>query len=101
MTDPNRWKLVGLETVDGSVLPEGAYAVAEGKNANGQRNTQGRVTSTYYSPTLGRGIAMGLVLNGPDRMGEEIEFPGLNGKSHRARIVDPVFYDKEGAKQDV
>jgi sarcosine oxidase subunit alpha len=74
MTDPARWKLVGLETLDGSVLPDGAYAIAEGENANGQRNTQGRVTSTYYSPTLGKGIAMGLVLNGPDRMGEEIEF---------------------------
>jgi sarcosine oxidase subunit alpha len=73
MTDP-RWKLVGLETLDGSVLPDGAYAMAEGENANGQRNTQGRVTSTYHSPTLGKGIAMGLVLHGPDRMGEVIEF---------------------------
>ena len=36
MTDPDRWKLVGLSTLDGSVLPDGAYAVAEGKNANGQ-----------------------------------------------------------------
>ena len=54
MTDPNRWKLVGLETVDGSVLPDGAYAVAPGRNANGQRNTIGRVTSTYFSPTLGK-----------------------------------------------
>jgi sarcosine oxidase subunit alpha len=65
---------VGLETLDGSVLPDGAYAIAEGENANGQRNTQGRVTSTYYSPTLGKGIAMGLVLNGPDRMGEVLTF---------------------------
>jgi sarcosine oxidase subunit alpha len=45
-----------------------------GVNANGQRNTKGRVTSTYYSPTLGKGIAMGLVLHGPDRMGEVIVF---------------------------
>ncbi len=30
MADPNRWKLVGLETVDGSVLPDGAYAIADG-----------------------------------------------------------------------
>jgi sarcosine oxidase subunit alpha len=30
MTDPERWKLVGLETLDGSVLPDGAYAVARG-----------------------------------------------------------------------
>ena len=50
MASPDRWKLVGLETLDGSVIPDGAYAVADGVNANGQRNMQGRVTSTYYSP---------------------------------------------------
>ncbi len=101
MSDPNRWKLVGLETVDGSVIPDGAYAVADGVNPNGQRNVQGRVTSTYFSPTLGHGIAMGLVLHGPDRMGEEIEFPGTDGKSYCAKIVEPVFYDKDGEKQNV
>jgi sarcosine oxidase subunit alpha len=110
MTDPNRWKLVGLETVDGSVLPDGAYAVAEGENENGQRQTQGRVTSTYYSerfPTLEekaaleRGIAMGLVLNGPDRMGDVLSFPKVDGGEVKARIVDPVVYDKDGEKQNV
>ncbi|WP_323784703.1 sarcosine oxidase subunit alpha family protein [Thalassovita sp.] len=101
MTDPKRWKLVGLETLDGSVLPDGAYAVAAGVNANGQRNMQGRVTSTYHSPTLGKGIAMGLVLNGPDRMGEVIEIPGTDDTVYKARICDPVFYDKDGEKQNV
>jgi sarcosine oxidase, subunit alpha len=101
MTDPTRWKLVGLETVDGGVLPDGSYAVAAGTNANGQRNVQGRVTSTYLSPTLSRGIAMGLVLNGPDRMGEVIEFNKVDGSTMAAKIVDPVFFDKEGAKQNV
>ncbi|WP_170390450.1 sarcosine oxidase subunit alpha family protein [Ruegeria arenilitoris] len=101
MTDPDRWKLVGLETVDGSVLPDGAYAVGEGVNANGQRNVIGRVTSTYYSANLGRGIAMGLVKNGPNRMGEVIEFPGTDDKIYKAKIVDPVFYDKDGEKQNV
>lgn len=101
MTDPTRWKLIGLETVDGSVLPDGAYAVAEGTNANGQRNMIGRVTSTYFSPTLNKGIAMGLVLHGPDRMGEVLDFPGTDGKTYQAKIVDPVFFDKEGEKQNV
>ena len=101
MTDPARWKLVGLETVDGSVLPDGAYARADGENANGQSNVQGRVTSTYFSPTVGRGIAMGLVLNGPDRMGELLDFPGTDGVSRHARIVSPVFYDPDGEKQNV
>ncbi|RKT34656.1 sarcosine oxidase subunit alpha [Roseovarius halotolerans] len=101
MSDPTRWKLVGLETLDGATLPDGAYATAEGNNANGQRNVQGRVTSTYHSPTLGRGIAMGLVLNGPDRMGEVLEFPKVDGTVMRAKIVEPVFYDKDGEKQNV
>jgi sarcosine oxidase subunit alpha len=101
MADPNRWQLVGLETVDGSVLPDGAYAVADGTNANGQRNVQGRVTSTYHSPTLGKGIAMGLVLHGPERMGEFIDFPGTDGKTYQARIVSPVFFDPDGEKQNV
>ncbi|TCP62004.1 sarcosine oxidase subunit alpha [Rhodovulum bhavnagarense] len=101
MTDPERWKLVGLETLDGSVLPDGAYAVDAGLNGNRQRNTQGRVTSTYHSPTLGRGIAMGLVRRGPDRMGEVLEFMRTDGRTVRARIVSPVFYDPEGEKQNV
>ena len=101
MTDPDRWKLVGLETLGGAVLPDGAYAVAPGHNANGQRNVQGRVTSTYHSPTLGRGIAMGLVKHGPDRMGEVLSFTTTDGPTIDARIVSPVFYDPEGRKQDV
>ncbi|MCC5967316.1 MAG: sarcosine oxidase subunit alpha family protein [Natronohydrobacter sp.] len=101
IVNPARWKLVGLETLDGSVLPHGALAVVPGLNANKQARTEGRVTSTYYSATLGRGIAMGLVERGPERMGEEITFAGKGDKRIKARIVDPVFYDKEGAKQNV
>ena len=107
MTDPNRWKLVGLETLDGSVLSDGSYALADGTNANGQRNTQGRVTSTYFSPTLGRGIAMGLVLHGPARMGEVISFNTTKKDAKgalqtiKARIVSPVFFDPAGDKQNV
>ena len=101
MTDPNRWKLVGLETVDGSVLPDGAYVLGTGVNANGQKEMIGRVTSTYHSPTLNKGIAMGLVLHGPDRMGEVLDFPGTDGKTYKAKIVSPVFYDPEGEKQNV
>ena len=101
MTDPDRWQLVGLETTDGATLPDGAYATGEGVNANGQRVTQGRVTSTYHSPTLNKGIAMGLVHHGPDRMGEVLEFPGTDGRIYSAKIVDPVFFDPEGEKQNV
>ncbi len=101
MTDPSRWRLVGLDTLDGSVIPDGAYAVAPGVNSNGQRETQGRVTSSYFSPTLGRGIALGLVRNGPERLGDVLEFGKTEGGFVAARIVEPVFYDQAGEKQDV
>ncbi|MEP2781408.1 MAG: sarcosine oxidase subunit alpha family protein [Pseudoruegeria sp.] len=101
MDNPDRWQLVGLETVDGSVLPDGCYAIGDGLNENGQSDMFGRVTSTYYSPTLGRGIAMGLVHNGPSRMGEVIRFGKPDKTFVEARIVDPVFYDEKGDKQNV
>jgi sarcosine oxidase subunit alpha len=101
LASPDRWKLVGFETLDGSVIPDGSYIVASGVNANGQGNTQGRVTSTYYSPTLKRGIAMGLLKRGPERMGEVVEFNTVTGGSVKARVVDQVFYDKDGEKQNV
>ncbi len=101
LANPDRWKLVGFETLDGSVIPDGAYVVAQGTNANGQRNVQGRVTSTYYSPTLKRGIAMGLLNHGPTRMDEVVEFNTVLGGTVRARVRDTVFYDKDGEKQNV
>lgn len=101
LANPDRWKLVGFETLDGSVIPDGAYIIADGVNANGQRNTQGRVTSTYYSPTLKRGIAMGLLYQGPSRMGEVVEFNTVAGGTVKARVRDCVFYDKDGEKQNV
>lgn len=102
LASPERWKLVGFETLDGSVIADGAYVPAPGVNGNGQRNVQGRVTSTYLSPTLKKGIAMGLLKNGPQRMGEIVEFTTADGKGMvQARVTSPVFYDPKGEKQDV
>ncbi|MFV0386134.1 FAD-dependent oxidoreductase, partial [Paracoccus sp. (in: a-proteobacteria)] len=98
MADGARWRLVGLESLDGRVIPDGALATAEGRNANGQRRTQGRVTSSYFSPTLDRPIAMALVRHGPERMGQVLEFPMPSGEVLRGRICEPVFYDKEGSR---
>ena len=101
LADPDRWKLVGFETLDGSVIEDGAYIPDTGMNANGQRKVQGRVTSTYHSPTLGRGIALGLLRHGPQRMGEVVTFTKMDGGTTQARVVDTVFYDKDGEKPNV
>ncbi|WP_210527465.1 sarcosine oxidase subunit alpha family protein [Rubellimicrobium arenae] len=98
MSSPDRWKLVGLESLDKSVLPEGAYVIGQGRNANGQRNTEGRVTSTYFSPTFDRGIAMAIIEKGPERMGQVVQVSNRAGQPIAARIVDPVLYDKSGEK---
>jgi sarcosine oxidase subunit alpha len=98
MAGDHRWKLVGLETLDGSVLPEGAYILGRGDNANGQRNTEGRITSTYFSATLNRGIAMALVDKGPERMGQTVQVARKGAEPVPARIVDPVVYDKTGER---
>jgi sarcosine oxidase subunit alpha len=99
---PGRKQLVGLETEDPKeVLPEGAHAVAEVKAAGQKMRTIGHVTSTYFSPTLDRSIAMALIEGGAGRMGETLSFPLEGGKVMKARVVDPVFYDKQGARQNV
>ena len=98
---PNRKQLVGLLTEDpNDVLPDGAYAVRHVKDKPPMEMI-GQVTSSYKSPTLGRSIAMALIENGRNRMGETISFPLPGGKVVRAKITDTVFYDKEGAKLDV
>lgn len=61
----------------------------------------GHVTSTYFSPTLGHSIAMALIKGGSRRMGETLTFPVGGNKVINATVVDPVFYDKEGEKQNV
>jgi sarcosine oxidase subunit alpha len=102
MSDPSRWKLVGLKTIDPDiVIPDGAYATDGSVRENGVKNMIGRVTSTYFSPTLNRSIAMGLVKFGPDRMGEIIDFPTLDGKIIKAEICNQVFLDPEGERQNV
>ncbi len=93
-----RWRLVGIESPDGAVIPAGSYAATDGVNANGQRNVEGRITSSYWSPTLGRGIAMALVARGPERMGETLAFPQPDGGEHRGVIVAPVVYDPDGER---
>ncbi len=98
----DRKQLVGLLTENpADVLPDGAHAVEGGKNRYGQENMIGHVTSTYFSPTLGHSIAMALIRGGAKRMGETLTFPIGEGKVIRAKVVDPVFYDKEGERQNV
>ncbi len=97
MRDPMRKRLVGLLTEDpASVLPEGAQILAA--PPSGPPETMiGHVTSSYWSATLGRSIALALVKGGRDRDPGTVHVPLDNG-TQRAEICDPRFYDPEGVR---
>jgi sarcosine oxidase subunit alpha len=44
---------------------------------------------------------MGLVHNGPSRVGEVISFTKIGTSPVEAKIVSPIFFDPEGEKQNV
>jgi sarcosine oxidase, subunit alpha len=97
---PGRKQLVGLLTDDPSlVLEEGAQIVAD-PNQPIPMTMIGHVTSSYWSETLGRSIAMALVVGGQERMGETLYVP-MPDKTHAAKISSMVFYDPEGARLNV
>ena len=101
-SEPDRKQLVGLRTDNPTiVLPDGAHAVEGPKLANGMENMIGHVTSSYFSPTLGHSIAMALIKGGSRRMGQTLSFPVSRNQIIRAKVVDPVFLDKDGERQDV
>ena len=100
MKKTDRPQFVGLQTHDPHFVPdEGAQVVPVAAPATGAA-ALGFVTSAYESATLGRSIALGLVANGRARLGETVYLTRLDGQAMPATLVDPVFYDKQGARLD-
>ncbi len=94
---PDRKQLVGLLTDDPKeVLPEGAQIVAE-LRARPPMPMEGHVTSSYWSPILGRSIAFALLKGGHKRHGETVTI-SLTGGPVRAKVTAPQFYDLEGER---
>jgi len=99
---PNRKELVGLLTDDpATVLHEGAQITEVGVSAVTPVPMLGHVTSSYYSPTLKRSIAMALVRSGQQRSGQQVQIPLADGRTVRATVGTTVFYDPEGKRHHV
>ena len=64
-------------------------------------NMHGHVTSSYYSARLSRSVALAMVRRGSKRAGQILYAPLADGRIVSATIVSPVFYDPEGARQNV
>jgi len=97
MRQANRKQLVGLQTLDPKVvLEEGAQVIATA----GQRPPMqliGHVSSSYYSATLERSIALALVAGGRARLGQTLYVP-MPGVDIPVTVTAPVFYDPKGER---
>ena len=99
MHGPERKQLVGLLTAEPHVvLEEGAQIVPDARVTPPTRPI-GHVTSSYYSATLGRSIALALVRAGRERMGQTLYVP-MPGGNLSVQVVSPVFYDPKGSRQN-
>ena len=102
LTAPDRQRLVGIKPVNpGARLRAGAHVVRGGVPATTSHD-DGYLTSVVYSPNLGQWIALALVKNGPERIGEIIRvFDPVRDGDMQAEIVPPVFFDPEGRRLHV
>src|SRR5699024_7238700 len=103
----DRRQFVGLRTTDPkAVLPEGAQLITQSADASNPSfespvPMEGYVTSSYYSAALGHSIALAMVSGGHKRHGEVLRSPQPDGSMIEAEITGTIFYDPEGARQNV
>ncbi len=97
MLKKDRKQLVGLLTDDPmTVLEEGAQIVFD-PNQPIPMKMVGHVTSAYWSASLNRSIAFGVVEGGHSRMGETIYIP-MPDRTLSAKITGMVFVDPENSR---
>jgi len=95
-----RKQLVGLLTEDPNyVLEEGAQVVDD-PSQEIPMDMLGHVTSSYWSEALGRSIAMAVVRDGFNRIGETLHIPMVD-RTYKVKVVKPVFYDPKGERLNV
>ena len=95
----DRRQLVGLVPVDGkSAIPRGAQIVIDASRLP-PVPIEGHVTSTCYSPTLGKPIALALVKRGRSRYGEKLHAVSpLTNQRVEVGITHHVFHDPKGER---
>tara|TARA_R110002096_G_scaffold257381_1_gene450810 strand:+ start:138584 stop:141553 length:2970 start_codon:yes stop_codon:yes gene_type:complete len=92
LVDQDRQTMVGLISHEHKPLLAGSHVL------NGAENV-GHVTSTTYSPALGKYIALALIKQGNAKIGKTLcaTFP-LKNERNSVLVVEPHFYDKEGER---
>jgi len=89
-----RRELVGLLTEDAQrVVSDGAPITPQGA----RQASEGFVSASIWSPANQRSIALGLLANGRQRMGETV-FIRMQDQVVRASVTAPCFYDPTGTR---
>ncbi|HEV2272476.1 MAG TPA: sarcosine oxidase subunit alpha family protein [Steroidobacteraceae bacterium] len=97
LASPYRKQLVGLLASEPQcVLEEGAQIVPSAQRA-APAAAIGHVTSSYYSASLGRSIALALLSGGRARLGETL-YVAMPGGDIPVQVASPVFYDPQGSR---
>ncbi|MSP81697.1 MAG: sarcosine oxidase subunit alpha family protein [Alphaproteobacteria bacterium] len=93
----DRKQLVGLLPENSKdTLQEGAQIVAEIR-PKPPMPMEGHVTSSYWSAALGRPFALALLMGGRARHGQTVAVSSY-GTTSWAKVVPPIFWDKEGER---
>ncbi|PWC56187.1 sarcosine oxidase subunit alpha family protein [Azospirillum sp. TSO22-1] len=95
----DRKQLVGLLAADPSlVLPVGTH-LTDTPQPVPPVPTLGFVTTSHFSPAVGRSIALALVAGGRGRLGTTVTAYRRDGGPHPVTIVPPCFYDPDGERR--
>jgi sarcosine oxidase subunit alpha len=99
LVDSTRPTRVGLRPVDRSQrLRNGALLFARGVTPSPDNN-HGYITSSAFSPSCGHWIGLGLLADGPERIGETIRaWDPIRSADLDLEVVSPVFVDAEGVR---
>ena len=97
---PGRKQLVGLLPENPQHRPDEGEQIVLSPHVAPGTPAAGHVTSSYMSATLGRSFSLALLADGRAKIGQTIYTAGVEG-AHAARVVEPVFYDKEGKRLEL
>ena len=102
LQDPKRPRLVGVKPLDPAAgFKTGSHILKKGVQPSLEASA-GYVTSSAYSPVLGHTIGLALVVDGPERHGEEVQiYNALRGEFTAGLLCDPVFVDPRNEKLHV
>ena len=92
----DRKQLVGILTTDPLIVLEEGSQLVEVETSLPMPMV-GHITSSYYSPNLGRSIALALIKSGIKKKGTKLIVPTIN-KSVEVEITNPVFIDPENQR---